>query len=224
MRFKVNEIFASIQGEGSRAGRPCVFIRLSGCPLRCGYCDTTYAYQAGTMLELEAILDQARALLGPAGPGPNAPFVELTGGEPLAHPEAPALLEALAGLGCEVALETAGSHDLAPVPRGVVKIVDRKTPGSGEAAQWLESNLDWMVPGQDELKFVLCDPADYAWARAWCRERERDVLDRLDVLFSPVWGGLDPAWLAEQIIRDGLPVRFQLQLHKLVWGAERRGV
>jgi 7-carboxy-7-deazaguanine synthase len=154
--------------------------------------------------------------------GPGAPFVELTGGEPLAHPGAPALLEALLGLGHQVALETAGSHDLAAVPRRVVKIVDRKTPGSGEEPRWLESNLEHMVSGQDELKFVLNGREDYAWAKAWCQAR--DVLGRLEVLFSPVWGALDPAWLAEQIVQDHLPVRFQLQLHKLVWGAERRGV
>ena len=222
MRFKVNEIFFSIQGEGSRAGRPCLFIRLTGCPLRCVYCDTTYAFTEGSMVELEDLLARVRTQLGPPMAGPNAPFVELTGGEPLAHPGAPALLSALLALGYEVALETAGSHDLAPVPAGVVKIVDRKTPGSGEAARWLESNLDFMVSGQDELKFVLCHQADYAWAKAWCEAR--DVLGRLDVLFSPVWGGLDPAWLAEQIVRDRLPVRFQMQLHKLLWGPDRRGV
>jgi 7-carboxy-7-deazaguanine synthase len=222
VQFKINEIFFSIQGEGSRAGRPCLFIRVTGCPLRCGYCDTTYAYQEGATMDLEAILAQARTLLGPSMAGPNAPFVELTGGEPLAHPGAPALLSALCGLGCEVALETAGSHDISVVPREVVKIVDRKTPGSGEEARWLESNLDCMVSGQDELKFVLCDQDDYAWAKDWCRSR--NVLGRLDVLFSPVWGGLDPAWLAGQIVQDHLPVRFQLQLHKLLWGADRRGV
>jgi 7-carboxy-7-deazaguanine synthase len=164
VRFKVNEIFYSIQGEGSRAGRPCLFIRLTGCPLRCVYCDTTYAFHEGEMMELEAILAAARERLGPPMAGPNAPFVELTGGEPLAHPGAPALLGALEGLGYQVALETAGSHDLAPVPRSVVKIVDRKTPGSGEEGRWLESNLDFMVSGQDELKFVLCGPDDYQWA------------------------------------------------------------
>ncbi|MDR3671009.1 MAG: radical SAM protein [Holophaga sp.] len=222
MRFKVNEIFYSIQGEGSRAGRPCLFIRLTGCPLRCRYCDTTYAYHEGGLMDLEAILAQARERLGPPMAGPNAPFVELTGGEPLAHPDAPALLAALEAQGYQVALETAGSHDLAPVPRSVVKIVDRKTPGSGEEANWLESNLAHMVSGQDELKFVLCDQDDYHWAMAWCRAR--DVLGRLDVLFSPVWGGLDATWLAEQIVRDNLPVRFQLQLHKLLWGPDRRGV
>jgi 7-carboxy-7-deazaguanine synthase len=220
--FKVNEIFFSIQGEGSRAGRPCLFIRLTGCPLRCVYCDTTYAYHEGGMMELEAILARTRALLGPPKAGPNAPFVELTGGEPLAHADTPALLAALQAEGYQVALETAGSHDLGVVPAGVVKIVDRKTPGSGEERHWLESNLGFMVSGQDELKLVLCDQDDYAWARDWCLAR--DVLGRLDVLFSPVWGGLDATWLAEQIVRDHLPVRFQLQLHKLLWGPDRRGV
>lgn len=221
-RFQVNEIFQSLQGEGSRAGRPCLFLRLTGCPLRCTYCDTAYAYGEGTAMGLEAILNEVRRRLGPAGTGPNAPFVEVTGGEPLAQPRTPELLEALLGLGYEVALETAGSHDLAPVPRSAVKIVDRKTPGSGESGRWIESNLEIMVPGQDELKFVLCDGADYAWARAWCAERA--VWDRFDVLFSPVWGRLDARWLAERIVADGLPVRFQLQLHKLLWGPEARGV
>ena len=222
MHFKINEIFYSIQGEGSRAGRPCLFIRVTGCPLRCVYCDTTYAFHEGERMELEEILSPVRSRLGPPLTGPNAPFVELTGGEPLAHPDAPALLSALGGLGYEVALETAGSHDIGVVPRTVVKIVDRKTPGSGEEGRWLESNLEHMVSGQDELKFVLCDQADYHWAKAWCQDR--DIMGRLDVLFSPVWGGLDATWLAEQIVRDNLPVRFQLQLHKLLWGPDRRGV
>ena len=161
MKFKVNEVFHSIQGEGARIGRPCLFIRLTGCPLRCSYCDTEYAFYDGAMRELGDLLDEVRRRLGPPRKGPSAPFVELTGGEPLAHPHAPDLLQALLDQGYEVALETAGSHDLAPIPRAVVKIVDRKTPGSGEAHRWLESNLDHMVPGQDELKFVLCGEADY---------------------------------------------------------------
>lgn len=221
-RFKVNEVFLSIQGEGSRAGRPCLFIRLTGCPLRCSYCDTAYAFFEGRMRPLDDLLREVRERLGAARKGPNAPFVELTGGEPLAHPAAPELLRALLSEGYEVALETAGSHDLAPVPREVVKIVDRKTPGSGEVDRWLESNLEHLLPGQDELKFVLSDEADYAWAKDWCEAR--GLLDRLDILFSPVWGRMDPRWLAERIVADGLPVRFQLQLHKLVWGPERTGV
>ena len=222
MRFKVNEVFHSIQGEGVRAGRPCLFIRLTGCPLRCTYCDTEYAFYDGRFRDLDDLYAEVRRVLGPPMKGPNAPFVELTGGEPLANPNAPVLLQGLLDLGYEVALETAGSHDLAPVPKAVVKIVDRKTPGSGEEARWLESNLDHLVPGQDELKFVLTDEADYAWAKAWCKERH--VWDRVTVLFSPAWGQLDATWLAERIVADGIPVRFQLQLHKIVWGAERTGV
>lgn len=222
MKFKVNEVFHSIQGEGSRAGRPCLFIRLTGCPLRCHYCDTEYAFYEGTSRELDALLAEVRDRLGPPRRGPNAPFVELTGGEPLAHPHAPDLLRGLLDLGYEVALETAGSHDLAPVPREVIKIVDRKTPGSGEGHRWLEANLAHMVPGQDELKFVLCDSADYTWAKDWCAER--NLWDRLDVLFSPVWGRLEPAWLAEQVVQDRLPVRVQVQLHKVLWGPGTQGV
>ena len=148
--------------------------------------------------------------------------MELTGGEPLDQAGTPALLEGLLGLGYEVALETAGSHDLGPVPPAVVKIVDRKTPGSGEGHRWLEGNLDHMVPGQDELKLVLASAADYAWARGWCAERR--LWERFTVLFSPVWGALDPAWLAERVLEDRLPVRVQLQLHKVLWGPDRQGV
>lgn len=222
LRFKVNEIFLSVQGEGSRTGRPCLFIRLTGCPLRCTYCDTAYAFTEGHFMTLEEILAEVKARLGTPRRGPNAPFVELTGGEPLAHPHAPELLEALLGLGWEVALETAGSHDLARVPREVIKIVDRKTPGSGESERWLESNLEYLVDGQDELKLVLADESDYEWARDWCAMR--GVWDRVEVLFSPVWGGIEPRRLVERILEDALPVRFQLQIHKIVWPPEQRGV
>lgn len=222
MRYKVNEIFHSIQGEGTRAGRPCLFVRLTGCPLRCSYCDTGYAFYEGTFMETGEILAEVAQALGTARRGPGAPFIELTGGEPLAHPGTPDLLHALLATGFEVALETAGSHDLARVPPEVVKIVDRKTPGSGEVHRWLESNLGFLVPGQDELKFVLTNQEDYAWAKAWCSAR--GIWDHLSVLFSPVWGSLDAAWLAERIVADGLPVRLQVQLHKLVWGPGRQGV
>jgi len=222
MRFKVNEIFWSLQGEGTRAGRPCLFIRLTGCPLRCTYCDSAHAFHAGDFIELEALLAEVQHRLGPPQGGPEAPFLEVTGGEPLAHPDTPYLLRSLLALGYEVALETAGSHDLAPVPREVVKLVDRKTPGSGEGHRWLEGNLDHMAPGQDELKLVLASAADYAWARGWCAERR--LWERFTVLFSPVWGALDPAWLAERVLEDRLPVRVQLQLHKVLWGPDRQGV
>lgn len=222
VRFKVNEIFKSIQGEGTRAGRACVFVRLTGCPLRCTYCDTEYAFFDGRFMELEEIISEVKSRLGPLRKGPDAPFIELTGGEPLSIPGAPELLRALQSLGSEVALETAGSHDIAPVPREVIKIVDRKTPASGESHRWLESNLEHMIPGQDELKFVITNQTDYEWSKAWCAER--NVWDRYTVLFSPVHGDLDPIWLAESILKDALPVRFQLQLHKLIWGADRTGV
>ena len=220
--YKVNEVFHSIQGEGTRAGRPCLFIRLTGCPLRCTYCDTEYAFYAGQRRSLEDLVAEAARVLGPPKPGPNAPFIELTGGEPLAHPGAPQLLEALLTLGHEVAVETAGSHSLADLPPAVIKIVDRKTPGSGEVHRWLEVNLDHMVPGQDELKFVLADEDDYFFAKEWCAER--GVWDRFTVLFSPVWGQLDGAWLAEKVVADGLPVRMQVQLHKVLWGSDKTGV
>jgi 7-carboxy-7-deazaguanine synthase len=203
-------------------GRPCLFIRLTGCPLRCVYCDTEYAFHDGSFLEMDAILAEVESRLGPPGRGPEAPFVEVTGGEPMAIPGTPELLKALLARGYQVALETAGSHDLTAVPREVVKLVDRKTPGSGEGHRWLEQNLEVMVPGQDELKLVLAGESDYPWARDWCAERS--VWDRFTVLFSSAWGVLDPAWLAERVLADRLPVRVQVQLHKLLWGPERKGV
>lgn len=222
MSLRVFEVFDSIQGEGTRAGRRCCFIRLAGCPLRCTFCDTTYAFLGGESWELDALVDHVKARMGEPSSGPEAPFIEVTGGEPLAQAQTPLLLSRLLELGFEVALETAGSHDLAQVPGAVIKIVDRKTPGSGESHRWLESNLDWMVAGRDELKFVLADEADYHWAREWCEAC--GVWNRLTVLFSPVTPGLDPRWLAERIIADRLPVRFQVQLHKIVWPPEMRGV
>ncbi len=222
MKFKVNEIFTSIQGEGTRAGRVCCFIRLTGCPLRCVYCDTEYAFYNGQMKDLKEILDEVIKQVGTPRPEINAPFVELTGGEPLAHPHAPDLLRHLLTLQYEVAIETAGSHDLSSVPSEIIKIVDRKTPGSGEVDQWLETNLKYLVPGQDELKFVLVNESDYEWSKKWCLKRS--IFDQHTVLFSPAWGSLNPQWLAEKIIQDQLPVRFQTQLHKVIWGADRTGV
>ena len=222
MSLIINEIFTSLQGEGTRAGRLCLFIRTAGCSLRCSYCDTAYAFSEGRPMSGGEVLMEVHRRIGPPGKGPNAPFVEITGGEPLDQSASPALMRALLERGYEVALETSGGQDLSVVPREVVKIADRKTPGSGMSHRWLESNLDHLVEGQDELKFVLCGEDDYAWARTWCLER--GILERLDVLFSPVWGRLDPRWLAERIIADALPVRFQLQLHKLVWPPEMRGV
>jgi len=222
MKFKINEIFTSLQGEGTRAGRMCCFIRLTGCPLRCVYCDTEYAFYEGQMKELDEISGEVIKQIGTPGSQINAPFVELTGGEPLAHPHTRDLLSHFLGLNYEVAIETAGSHDLSLVPSQVIKIVDRKTPGSGEVNQWLETNLMYLVLGQDELKFVLVNESDYDWSKQWCLERK--ILDHHTVLFSPAWGSLNPQWLAEKIIKDRLPVRYQTQLHKVIWGADRTGV
>lgn len=205
--LRVTEIFFSLQGETSRVGLPTVFVRLTGCPLRCGYCDTAYAFNGGESLALDDILGRVADY--------GAKCVTLTGGEPLAQKHAPLLLRRLADAGYSVSLETSGALDVSGVDPRVSKILDLKTPGSGESARNLWSNLDHLTP-QDEIKFVICDAADYEWAREQLRSRHLDSL--CPVLFSPVHGRLEPRQLAEWILRDGLPVRFQLQLHKLLWG------
>jgi 7-carboxy-7-deazaguanine synthase len=205
--LRVTEIFFSLQGETSRTGLPTVFVRLTGCPLRCGYCDTAYAFHGGESLALDDILARVA--------GYGAKYVTLTGGEPLAQKHATALLRRLADAGYSVSLETSGALDVADVDPRVSKILDLKTPGSGEEPRNLWSNLEHLTP-QDEIKFVICDKADYCWAKEQLQTRR---LDRLcPVLFSPVHGGLEPRQLAEWILRDRLPVRFQLQLHKQLWG------
>lgn len=219
--LKINEIFYSLQGEGSRIGRPCLFVRLTGCPLRCTYCDTRHAYHEGQEMSLTQIIDAVHRDIK-AEKGPNAPFVELTGGEPLEQAHTPRLLQMLLDEAFEVAIETAGSHDIRSVPPSVIKILDRKTPDSGMVKHWLDSNLDYMIPGQDELKFVLGSEADYHWAKSWCEARE--LFEKHFILFSPVSGQIDPRWLAEQIIQDRLKVRMQVQLHKILWDPEARGV
>jgi 7-carboxy-7-deazaguanine synthase len=209
-RLRITEIFFSIQGETSRIGLPTVFIRLTGCPLRCGYCDTSYAFQGGAWMELDAI--QAAAAAYPCR------RATVTGGEPLAQRACLELLNRLCDAGWEVGLETSGALDIAAVDARVSRIVDVKTPGSGEVARNLWSNLELLTP-QDEVKFVLQDEADYLWAReVMARHR---LAGRTQVLFSPVHGGLEARRLAEWILRDGLPVRLQLQMHKLLWGEER---
>jgi len=210
-RLRVSEIFFSLQGEASRVGLPTVFARLTGCPLRCGYCDTDYAFQGGEWLSFAAILARVRA-------HPTR-HVTVTGGEPLAQSACKALLAVLCDAGFDVSLETSGALDIAGVDARVARIVDLKTPGSGEVARNLWSNLDLLGP-RDEVKFVLTDEADYRWAVATLRERR--IAERCPVLFSPVWGELDAALLADWILRDGLPVRMQAQLHKLLW-REARG-
>ena len=209
-QLRISEIFYSLQGETSRAGLPTVFVRLTGCPLRCGYCDTAYAFSGGQNMTLPEILEQVA--------GYGARYVTVTGGEPMAQKACPELLRALCDAGYEVSLETGGALDVSGVDARVVKVLDIKTPGSGEEEKNLWSNLD-QINAHDEIKFVLCDEADYQWAKQVLHEH---ALERkCAVLFSPVQGRLAPSDLADWILRDRLPVRFQVQLHKLLWGDER---
>jgi 7-carboxy-7-deazaguanine synthase len=208
-RLRVTEVFLSIQGESTFAGRPCVFVRLTGCQMRCRWCDTEYAFHGGEWRSRDEVLAAVAAY--------GCPLVELTGGEPLLQPGAPALLTALCDRGHEVLLETGGGLDIAGVDPRVRRIVDVKCPGSGEAAANRWQNLELLRP-TDEVKMVIADEADYRWARRVVEERR--LAERCPVLFSPVAGELEPRQLAEWILRDRLPVRFQLQLHKLLWGNE----
>lgn len=205
--LKISEIFLSLQGETSRAGLPTVFVRLTGCPLRCVWCDTAHAFTGGRTMTL----DEIRATV--AGFGVRT--VCVTGGEPLAQKACLPLLRALCDDGHDVSLETSGALDIAGVDPRVSRIVDLKAPGSGESARNRMENLDLLTP-HDELKFVLKDRADYEWARDSVRTLRLER--RCPLLFSPVKGELDPTALAEWILADRLPVRFQLQLHKILWG------
>ncbi len=205
--LRVTEIFYSLQGESRTVGWPTAFVRLTGCPLRCRYCDTAYAFGGGRKMAVEAILEAVR--------GFGARFVTVTGGEPLAQRGCLELLRRLCDEGYEVSLETSGALDIAAVDPRVVKVMDLKTPGSGEVARNLWSNIDHLTP-RDQVKFVICDRRDYAWARDTVRRLGLDR--RCEVLFSPSYGALEPAALADWILEDRLPVRFQIQLHKLLWG------
>lgn len=205
--LKISEIFFSLQGETARAGLPTVFVRLTGCPLRCVWCDTAYAFSGGQRMALPEILAEVARHA--------ARWVCVTGGEPLAQKACLPLLSALCDAGYSVSLETSGSLDIGGVDARVSRIVDLKAPGSGEFDQNRWENLALLTP-QDELKFVLKDRADYEWARATISEHHLDAVCPL--LFSPVQGDLEPVTLAEWILADRLPVRFQLQLHKLLWG------
>jgi 7-carboxy-7-deazaguanine synthase len=208
--LRVNEIFFSLQGETSRSGLPTVFVRLTGCPLRCGYCDTAYAFHEGESQPLQAILDQVAAY--------TPRYVTVTGGEPLAQKNCIALLKQLCDAGYSVSLETSGAIDIAEVDSRVSRIVDIKTPGSGEVEKNRWQNIP-LLTAQDEVKFVLCDEADYLWAREQLQLRALEKI--CPVLFSPVYETLPPAQLAEWVLRDRLPVRMQVQLHKVLWGVER---
>ena len=209
----VNEIFLSIQGEGTRAGRRCAFVRLTGCNLRCSWCDTRYAWSEGKEMSLDAVLEQVVKLA--------CPLVEVTGGEPLAQASTPALLERLCESGYETLLETNGSLDISAVDARVVRIVDFKCPSSGrqDANRW--PNADLLTP-RDEVKFVLADRRDYDFARDAIQRH--GLAKRCEVIFSPVLDRLPPAKLAQWIIADRLPVRLGLQLHKFIWPDKDRGV
>jgi 7-carboxy-7-deazaguanine synthase len=208
-RLRVTEIFHSLQGEARTVGWPTVFVRLTGCPLRCHYCDTEYAFSGGESMSLEQVLSEVSTY---------APrHVTVTGGEPLAQPACLPLLNRLCDAGYQVSLETSGALDVSGVDARVVKVMDLKTPGSGECDRNRYENLE-LLTERDQLKFVLCDRGDYDWAKGLLVQQ--DLASRCEVLFSPSYGQLEPRELAEWILADRLPVRFQIQLHKLLWGEE----
>lgn len=208
--LRISEIFFSLQGETSRAGLPTVFIRLTGCPLRCSYCDTAYAFSGGGNITIAAILKHVAKF--------KPRYVTVTGGEPLAQRSCHGLLSALCDAGYSVSLETSGALDVSKVDMRVCKVMDIKTPGSGEQEKNLWANLDCLA-SQDELKFVLCGEKDYQWAAEIIQTRHLDSI--CPILLSPVHGKLAPEKLATWILRDHLPVRMQIQLHKLLWGEGR---
>ena len=212
MTLKIHEIFHSIQGESSRIGLPTTFVRLTGCPMRCVYCDTAYAFSGGSNMSLAAIMLKVAEL--------GVPYVTVTGGEPLAQKECHGLLTALCDAGYSVSLETGGAMDIRAVDPRVSVILDIKTPGSGELAKNLWSNLA-LLKASDEVKFVLCDRADYDWAKQQLGEHKLN--QTCPVIFSPVYSQVNPSDLAAWVLADKLPVRMQVQLHKILWG-EKPGV
>jgi 7-carboxy-7-deazaguanine synthase len=212
MTLKIHEIFHSIQGESSRIGLPTTFVRLTGCPMRCVYCDTAYAFSGGSNMSLADIMLKVAEL--------GAPYVTVTGGEPLAQKECHGLLTALCDAGYSVSLETGGAMDIRAVDPRVSVILDIKTPGSGELAKNLWSNLA-LLKVSDEVKFVLCDRADYDWAKQQLAEHKLN--QTCPVIFSPVYSQVEPSDLAAWVLADKLPVRMQVQLHKILWG-EKPGV
>ena len=229
----ITEIFKSIQGEGTRAGLPCIFVRLTGCNLRCTWCDTAYAFHGGRKMSVEEVLGRVNELAG-RGDGANGAraggtLVELTGGEPLLQEEIYPLAEGLLGAGYTVMIETSGERFVGRLPREVIKIVDVKCPDSGEADTFDLKNLE-AIGENDEVKFVLATRRDYEFAREFTAEHR--LAERVkQVLFSPVfedpagkWPGLEPRQLAEWILADDLPVRLGLQLHKFVWDPATKGV
>lgn len=208
--LRITEIFYSLQGETNTVGVPTVFIRLTGCPLRCGYCDTAYAFSGGEKISLADILTRVADY--------GCRYVTVTGGEPLAQPHCLELLDRLIALGYQVSLETSGAMDVSAVNPCVVKVMDLKTPSSGELARNLYSNIQFLSQ-QDQVKFVIADEADYRWSVE--QVRELMLTERCQVLFSPVELSMPAAELADKILADRLPVRFQIQLHKYLWNDAR---
>jgi 7-carboxy-7-deazaguanine synthase len=212
-RLRVTEVYASVQGESTHAGKPCVFVRLTGCNLRCVWCDSAYTFTGGTARRLSDVIDEAH--------GYGIPTIEITGGEPLLQPNAIPLMQRLIDLGHEVLLETSGSLSIREVPDGVHVILDLKPPDSGEVEANLWENLG-LLDAEDEVKIVLASRRDYEWARGVIEERR--LAERCTVLLSPAWGAVDPRDLVAWILEDHLPVRLNLQIHKFVWGPDRTGV
>ena len=206
-RLRINEIFHSLQGEADSVGFRTVFVRLTGCPLRCRYCDTEYAFHAGDWHDLDSILESVRQF--------DATHVCVTGGEPLAQPNCLVLLERLCDAGFKVSLETSGAMSIDRVDPRVVRVLDVKTPGSGEVARNRVENFP-LLTRRDQVKFVICSREDYEWSRAYLQEHA--LSERCQVLFSPSYTEVPAATLADWILADRLPVRFQLQLHKVLWG------
>jgi 7-carboxy-7-deazaguanine synthase len=205
--LRITEIFYSLQGETNTVGLPTVFIRLTGCPLRCGYCDTEYAFKGGHNMTLTDILEKVASY--------RPRYVTVTGGEPLAQKHCHPLLTQLCEQGYRVSLETNGAIDVSQMDSRVVKVLDLKTPASGECERNLYSNLDYLSP-QDQIKFVICNEADYVWAKQQLEQRQ--LTEKCEVLFSPSYQQQSATDLAEKILADNLPVRLQIQLHKYLWG------
>lgn len=208
-QLRITEIFHSLQGESTTTGLPTVFVRLTGCPLRCQYCDTAYAFNGGEVVSLESILETVSSY--------DCPYVCVTGGEPLAQPGCLNLLTALCDAGYKVSIETSGARDISGIDSRVMIVMDIKTPGSMEVKKNLWSNLQWLKQS-DQIKFVICSREDYDWACQILKEHQ--LTDKAHLLFSPSWKQLQPTELANWIIEDRLPVRFQLQLHKILWNDE----
>jgi len=206
-RLRINEIFHSLQGEADAVGFPTVFVRLTGCPLRCQYCDTEYAFHVGDWHDIDSIVERVRSF--------GTKHVCVTGGEPLAQPNCLKLLSRLCDAGFAVSLETSGALSIAAVDPRVTRVVDVKTPGSREVGRNLTDNFQWLN-SHDQLKFVICSREDFDWSKAYIQEHA--LQDRCQILFSPSFKEVSPASLAEWILAERLPVRFQLQLHKILWG------